>query len=314
MVLDLSSSPPVRLHHGEALEVLASLKTGAVEAVLTDPPYGTGHWRRPESGQGADPRAVYGREPWDSWSLAWLPEALRVARGPVLFFLPQDRLEEALAFARERGLPFRLLIWGKPDPRPRPQGPAYAFEPVLALRGLPGRGKDLFLATSPRPGRDGEAHGPSPPEAGERHGLASGAGLEARGHPPGPLHGLREHGRGGGGPGPGFLGVEREASWLQVAERRLRSALLQAPLLEAPRRGEARPEGEGLEGPSPLPSPLPSRPRTRRKAAKSGKRRQKAVLEAAKGGGHAAEGERKRSALGPYPKPTAIVWRDRIPV
>jgi site-specific DNA-methyltransferase (adenine-specific) len=53
MVLDLSSSPPVRLHHGEALEVLASLKTGAVEAVLTDPPYGTGHWRRPESGQGA---------------------------------------------------------------------------------------------------------------------------------------------------------------------------------------------------------------------------------------------------------------------
>jgi site-specific DNA-methyltransferase (adenine-specific) len=39
------------------------------------------------------------------------------------------------------------------------------------------------------------------------------------------------------GLGRGFLGVEREASWLQVAERRLRSALLQAPLLEAPQEG-----------------------------------------------------------------------------
>jgi site-specific DNA-methyltransferase (adenine-specific) len=291
MVLDLSSSPPVRLHHGEALEVLASLKTGAVEAVLTDPPYGTGHWRRPESGQGADPRAVYGREPWDSWSLAWLPEALRVARGPVLFFLPQDRLEEALAFARERGLPFRLLIWGKPDPRPRPQGPAYAFEPVLALRSLPGRGKDLFLATSPRPGRDGEATGHP-----HQKPVSVMAWLVELASRPGdtlldPFMGSGSTGVAAVGLGRGFLGVEREASWLQVAERRLRSALLQAPFWRPPRRGEARPEGEGLEGPSPLPTPLPSRPRTRRKAAKSGKRRQKA-----------AEGERKRSALGPLPQ------------
>jgi site-specific DNA-methyltransferase (adenine-specific) len=237
MVLDLSSSPPVRLRHGEALEVLASLKTGAVEAVLTDPPYGTGHWRRPESGQGADPRAVYGREPWDSWNLAWLPEALRVARGPVLFFLPQDRLEEALAFARERGLPFRLLIWGKPDPRPRPQGPAYAFEPVLALRSLPGKGKDLFLATSPRPGRDGEATGHP-----HQKPVSVMAWLVELASRPGdtlldPFMGSGSTGVAAVGLGRGFLGVEREASWLQVAERRLRSALLQAPLLEAPREG-----------------------------------------------------------------------------
>ena len=52
MVLDLSSSPPVRLHHGEALEVLASLKTGAVEAVLTDPPTAPAIGGGPKAGKG----------------------------------------------------------------------------------------------------------------------------------------------------------------------------------------------------------------------------------------------------------------------
>ncbi|RIH86115.1 Modification methylase DpnIIB [Meiothermus luteus] len=37
--------------------------------------------------------------------------------------------------------------------------------------------------------------------------------------------------------GRGFIGVEREASWYEVAQKRLQNALLQAPLLEAPIEG-----------------------------------------------------------------------------
>ncbi|BBL93149.1 methyltransferase [Thermus thermophilus] len=227
----------LELHQGDALEALAHLKTGSVDAVITDPPYGTGGWKRPEPGQGASPYARKVVEPWDAFSLAWLPEALRVARGPVVFFLPQSRLEEALAFARERGLPWRLLIWGKPDPRPRPTGPAYAFEPVLALRPLPGRGKDLHLASSPRPGRDGEATGHP-----HQKPVSVMAWLVELASRPGevvmdPFMGSGSTGEAALRLGRGFIGVEREPFWFEVAQKRLQGALLQAPLLSAPSGG-----------------------------------------------------------------------------
>ncbi|MFN4073531.1 MAG: DNA-methyltransferase [Thermus sp.] len=224
----------LELHHGEALEVLARLKTGSVGAVITDPPYGTGGWKRPGAGLGSDPRGFWTREAWDEWSLAWLPEALRVSTGPVVFFLPQERLEEALAFARSRGLPYRLLFWAKPDPRPRPQGPAYGFEPILAIRPLPGKGKDYLLASSPRPGRDGEATGHPHQKPVRVMGwlveLASRPGEVVLD----PFMGSGSTGEAALRLGRGFIGVEREASWYQVAQKRLQSALLQAPLLEAP--------------------------------------------------------------------------------
>lgn len=227
----------LELHQGDALEALARLKTGSVDAVITDPPYGTGAWKRPEPGQGANPYARKVVEPWDAFSLAWLPEALRVARGPVVFFLPQTRLEEALAFARERGLPWRLLIWGKPDPRPRPQGPAYGFEPILALRPLPGRGKDFHLATAPRPNRDGEATGHP-----HQKPVSVMAWLVELASRPGevvmdPFMGSGSTGEAALRLGRGFIGVEREPFWFEVAQKRLQGALLQAPLLSAPSGG-----------------------------------------------------------------------------
>ncbi|MGC8967998.1 MAG: DNA-methyltransferase [Thermus sp.] len=224
----------IELYQEDALEVLARLRTGSVDAVITDPPYGTGAWKRPEPGQGGNPYAHKVVEPWDAFSLAWLPEALRVARGPVVFFLPQDRLLEALLFAREKGVSHRLLFWAKPDPRPRPQGPVYAFEPVLALRPLPGKGKDYFLASSPRPGRDGEATGH--PHQKPVRVMAWLVELASR---PGevvldPFMGSGSTGAAALALGRGFVGVERERRWFAVAEERLRAALSQSPLLEAP--------------------------------------------------------------------------------
>lgn len=222
----------LELHHGDALEVLARLKTGSVGAVITDPPYGTGGWKRPESGLGGDPRGVWHREAWDEWTLAWLPEALRVARGPVVFFLPQSRLDEALGKARELGIPWRLLIWAKPDPRPRPGGPTYGYEPILALRGLPGKGRDFFLASSPRPRRDLEATGHP-----HQKPLAVLAWLVTLASKPGdtildPFMGSGTTGEAALRLGRRFIGVEREAGWFAVAQKRLQSASMQSPLLE----------------------------------------------------------------------------------
>lgn len=224
------------LYQAEALEVLSMLETGSVDAVITDPPYGTGGWRRPQRGLGRDPRGMRIQEAWDRWDLAWLPKALRVARGPVVFFLPQTRLEEALAFAREGGLPWRLLIWAKPDPRPRPTGQAYAFEPILALRGLPGKGADLYTASAPRLGRDPEALGHP-----HQKPLAVMAWLVALASQEGevvldPFMGTGTTGEAALRLGRRFVGVEKDPGWFGRAKGRL-EALVREPSLSPGRKG-----------------------------------------------------------------------------
>lgn len=131
-------------HHGACLPWLRSLPDGCCDAAISDPPYGTGQWQRAESGAGSDCRAVHSIEEWDIWNPAWITEALRVSRGAVLTFLPQTRLEEMFAFGRSIGVPTRMLLWIKTDPRPRFQGqPAYGFEPIIAFRPLNGGGHGL---------------------------------------------------------------------------------------------------------------------------------------------------------------------------
>jgi site-specific DNA-methyltransferase (adenine-specific) len=143
-----------------ALVVLASMPDGCVDAVVADPPYGTGQWQRPEAGAGADCRAVHTTEEWDRWDPAWIPEALRVSRGPVLSFCPQTRVSELIDYAVSHALPWRLLMWVKSDPRPRFSGqPAYGFEPVVAMRVLDGGGKDWEIASAPREHRDHDGTG-----------------------------------------------------------------------------------------------------------------------------------------------------------
>ena len=45
----------VTIYHGDCREVIPQLLEADV--VVTDPPYGTGGWRRPSTGAGSDPRA-----------------------------------------------------------------------------------------------------------------------------------------------------------------------------------------------------------------------------------------------------------------
>lgn len=138
--------------HGDCLDVLRGMADASVDAVVTDPPYGTGQWQRSASGAGRDPSATFKKEEWDLFDLAWLGEALRVSRGPVLFFYPTPTLPDVLPAIKASGEPWRLMVWCKPDPRPRAgKQVAYGFEEIVAMRGLQRvGGKDYFIASSPK--------------------------------------------------------------------------------------------------------------------------------------------------------------------
>ena len=145
---------------GDSAETLRALADECVDAVISDPPYGTGQWQRAETGAGADCRAVHRVEEWDVWEPSWIDVALRVSRGPVLTYLPNGRVEECLAMGRQRALPTRLLMWCKTDPRPRFSGqPAFGFEPIIAYRSLSNGEIDWCPASAPRLNRDHDGTG-----------------------------------------------------------------------------------------------------------------------------------------------------------
>ena len=147
------------IYHGDCLDVMRSMPDGSVDAVVTDPPYGTGAWKRAAAGSGGDCRAVMSREAWDEWDASWFIEASRITKGPILIFCPQTRLPEVIALAGDSA--WRIIIWGKPDPRPRFAGQmAYAFEPIVAIGSLQGHGgADLLIDSAPRLNRDADATG-----------------------------------------------------------------------------------------------------------------------------------------------------------
>jgi site-specific DNA-methyltransferase (adenine-specific) len=151
----------VEVIHGDCLSVMRGMADASVDAVVTDPPYGTGQWQRAESGAGRDPKAIHVKAEWDVWDTFWLDESLRISRGPVAFFLPNEQLLFALSYAKENKLQWRILVWCKPDPRPRFGGQtSYGFEPVIVYRGMSGNnGKDWCEASSPRKGRDADGTG-----------------------------------------------------------------------------------------------------------------------------------------------------------
>ena len=155
--IDLSL--PWQVIQGDCLDVLRQLPDGCVDAVVTDPPYGTGAWLRPSSGAGRDCRAVHKQEEWDRWDTAWLDDAWRVSRGRVGLFCATVNLPSVFAWCGDRR--WRLCVWRKTDPRPRFGGqPSYAFECYILI-GCHEKcgGQDVVEASSPRLGRDRDGTG-----------------------------------------------------------------------------------------------------------------------------------------------------------
>jgi len=145
------------LYHGDCLAILPHLS--GVDAVVTDPPYGTGAWIRPMSGAGSDCRAVKSTEWWDKWGTQWMDQAWRFSRGRIAFFCSQVNLPSVFVWCEKR--PWRLFVWHKSDPRPRFCGqPSYAFECLVCVGGYEYvGGGDVILASSPRIRRDADGTG-----------------------------------------------------------------------------------------------------------------------------------------------------------
>jgi len=206
---------------GDCIDVLRELPDRSVDAVVADPPYGTGAWRRGVCGAGSDCSAHLEREDWDEWSTEWLSEAKRIAP-TIIMFLPQLRLVSA-----SEALPgARLCLWVKPDPRPRFGGQmSYGFEPILAHGKLqPIGGPDYRTASAPRANRDTEA-------AGHPHQkpLSVVRWLVALACPEGgtvldPFLGSGTTAVACVETGRHFIGIERDAGYCAIAEQRIAAA------------------------------------------------------------------------------------------
>jgi len=146
------------LYLGDCREVLPGLS--GVDAVVTDPPYGTGGWRRTESGAGSNPSGALVRESWDSGFLDWF----LLTKAPILTFWPAAKTSGLLAMADGTGRhKHRALYMHKRDPKPQVAGRiAWSVEPIWSLSK---EGFQLYGATdwisvsTPRLGRDYGATG-----------------------------------------------------------------------------------------------------------------------------------------------------------
>ena len=114
---------------GDTFGLLPKLPTGAVGAVITDPPYGVSVDEYGGFVHRAKDSEWDGAVPYDL-----LPEFLRVASGGVLWFGSATKIAEA--YARFDEAPHRQLIWAPSFKLGHfsAQGIAYRFQPIYTWR------------------------------------------------------------------------------------------------------------------------------------------------------------------------------------
>lgn len=106
----------VQLYQGDCLEILKTLPTGSVDAVVTDPPYGIGYASARRTRLGGGERingASFGKDEFDA---SWIPEAYRVLKENSLLycFTRWDVLSQWQAELERAGfVTAQRLIWDK---------------------------------------------------------------------------------------------------------------------------------------------------------------------------------------------------------
>ena len=115
------------LHNCDAYSWLRTAPSASVDAIICDPPYGTGGWQHTG---GRVPTKV--KTEWDQWDHSWLEDGVRVSRGAVGLFCPAVRLPDLLAWVG--GRKWRLFFWAKSNPRPQfNKKAAWGFEPFVVI-------------------------------------------------------------------------------------------------------------------------------------------------------------------------------------
>ena len=214
------------IYHGRWQDALPHL---AGELLVTDPPYGTGGWRREATGAGSDPSGTLVVEDWDDGGVDWL-EAFAPKVDAVLTFWPPARTSALLVAANAAGLTkHRALYLHKPDPKPQVGGRiAWSMEPIWALSRdgfqLYG-GMDIWRQSTPRRGQpDATGHPYQKPLGVMRWLLAKTRAQSVID----PFMGSGTTLRAAKDLGLRAVGCEQEERWCEVAVRRL--AQLSLPL------------------------------------------------------------------------------------
>jgi site-specific DNA-methyltransferase (adenine-specific) len=135
------SEPTCKIICGDALEELRKMEAGSVDAIVTDPPYGStkskiSGWRtHGMAGSVRDRSTDFGE--WDIFDLSWLPEAFRVLRddAPVVAFCPDWGVGAMRDAGEAAGFKWRQAwYWHKPNPPMSFRGLLqFSVEPMVYL-------------------------------------------------------------------------------------------------------------------------------------------------------------------------------------
>jgi len=208
------AAPGVTLYRGDCLEVLRQLPEGAVDAVVTDPPYNVGL-----------DYASYEdtREDYEEFSARWLCAARRICRGPVAVSVGQANLSLWARIAP----PDWWLAWWKPAAMGRCVVGFNNWEPIALYGKPPGALCDVVRADI-KPDRGLKGH-PCPKPLGWGTRLVEMLCAEG-GSVLDPFTGSGTVGVACALLGRGFIGIEQDAGYLGLARRRITLARNSCPL------------------------------------------------------------------------------------
>jgi len=199
------------LHLGDCLEYMRGLPDGAVDAVVTDPPYGTNV------------------TVWDeSITSDIVRECLRVSRGYCLFFYANTRLYHILKCIQDAGFDAWTMVWHKPNAMQIARKFSPQWTPIVCAykSGVQFWGQDFMTCAIVPQGIDHPT--PKP--------LSITKWLVTKATQPGatvfdPFMGSGTTGVACMQTGRRFIGCEIDPGYFAIAQRRIEQAAMQPPLI-----------------------------------------------------------------------------------
>lgn len=242
----------VTLHLGDCLDFMRTLPDGSIDAVVTDPPYNLGKFMKDRDTNLKKMRDNYfGAAGWDDlefadWETAmdgFFEEAVRVLKrgGAMIVFMSIIKVETLIRTAERHGLYYKTTgIWHKQNPMPRNMNLHFVnsteawiyfmYKKKTGTFNNDGKVIHDFIETSVTPAGE-RKHGKHPTQKPEQlmsHfiKLLTNEGDMVLD----PFMGSGTTGMAAVLEGRDFIGIELNAEYLEIAERRIAEAQAHVPL------------------------------------------------------------------------------------
>ena len=149
------------LHHGDCLEILRSLPSGSVDAVVTDPPYSVskkGSVHRASTASGGSRRLDFfaGDTDWKAMTAFVgdvVGECVRVVKdtGSMYLWIGHRQMGTVVSRLEDAGFTTKFLVWAKKCPVPAPPWSGWPSGAELCVYAYkPGRTWNIAPADMPR--------------------------------------------------------------------------------------------------------------------------------------------------------------------